>query len=639
MPNYSLIQPFDVAPFLSPRTTTPYTPPKATDYSGVAAALMDIGNSIGDRRRQEEQDQLKREQLAQQGALDARRLDLVQRGQDLTERERSETNTRMDREKAEAHINALTAAYTQAQATGDVATTTAIQQELQRSGYSMKEYESNAPQEAPPPAAAPSDVSRGTNDLESGGNPAARNPTTGASGLFQLMPDQARAMGYTPEQVRAMSPEDQRTKLYPEYLKRHGLTPDQVRDPGENYLAITAPSFAGKGSSDDTPVYRKGTPEYDTGDNGKAWDTNKDGVVTVGELRKLGRGGAGSSVLGGGSPAPKSDITLPDQDIGPPEGSTGAAVKPELRGQLATKPGGGASIQDFMQSEYGIPPRPAADVEKPGGGRFVFFDKGGNKAFEYDRPKIQREQAAAAEAGLSALIDSASTPEQKAAAQGAVRMARAMAGQGRTIKEAQDAGMKFYQSQVGEAGKTERAGIVADAAGTKATAEAGRNATNDVSRDFKLPALNQAEADAKQALAMLDENSGLGDVLSMRKMLRSVEQARTSDADYRSVVGATGWLDKALGMLDKIQTGQLPPDLRENLRSSLATTLKNIQDQKERAAMAARSRIEGGLLGTPSQKGQLSANVGPSLGMDAAPPPKRMVDMSDEELIRKALGQ
>jgi hypothetical protein len=56
---------------------------------------------------------------------------------------------------------------------------------------------------------------------ESGFNSQARNGSTDASGLFQFIPSTARELGYTTEQIRAMSPADQ-LRVYDRYLSNAG---------------------------------------------------------------------------------------------------------------------------------------------------------------------------------------------------------------------------------------------------------------------------------------------------------------------------------------------------------------------------------------------------------------------------------
>src|SRR5258707_1673270 len=149
----------------------------------------------------------------------------------------------------------------------------------------------------PPPISAPS--SGGFDaaydamiQKESGGNSRAVNPKTGALGSFQLLPKQALALGYTPQDILNMPADQQKAELYPKYLPLHGLSKDKM-SPGDIGVAQAAPAFVGK--PDDTVVYPKGSEE--AGLNPGWQDAN--GAVTVGKIKSF-YGGAGQA---SGTPA------------------------------------------------------------------------------------------------------------------------------------------------------------------------------------------------------------------------------------------------------------------------------------------------------------------------------------------------
>lgn len=133
---------------------------------------------------------------------------------------------------------------------------------------------------------------------EGGNNTGATNPKSGALGSFQLMPDQVKGLGYKPSEVKAMSYEEQRDKLFPEYLASHGIKPGDLKTPADVGVAIAAPAFLK--ASDDTVIsengkpWVKGTRQYD--DN-PAWDVNGDGAITRGDLARYyaKQGGAGAA--------------------------------------------------------------------------------------------------------------------------------------------------------------------------------------------------------------------------------------------------------------------------------------------------------------------------------------------------------
>lgn len=120
---------------------------------------------------------------------------------------------------------------------------------------------------------------------ESGGRASAENPS-GATGLIQFMPEIAKSLGTTTEELKKMSPAEQLPFVI-EYFKSRGVT--EKHDQGDYYVAVAAPAFLGK--PDSTEVYKRGTPEYD---QNPSWDVNKDGVVTVGDLKRWGGGKKGA---------------------------------------------------------------------------------------------------------------------------------------------------------------------------------------------------------------------------------------------------------------------------------------------------------------------------------------------------------
>lgn len=111
--------------------------------------------------------------------------------------------------------------------------------------------------------------------LESGFDPSAVNRTSGATGLIQFLPSTARGLGTTVEALREMSAWEQ-LDFVERYYGR-GL----ISVPGDEYVIVFAGSaFAGR--ADSTPVFRRGQDAYA---QNSPLDLNRDGVITVGELR------------------------------------------------------------------------------------------------------------------------------------------------------------------------------------------------------------------------------------------------------------------------------------------------------------------------------------------------------------------
>jgi len=129
-----------------------------------------------------------------------------------------------------------------------------------------------------------------TSPVESGGNAAAVNSRSGATGLIQFMPSIAKGLGTSTEELKKMSP-TQQIQYAIKYYKDRGMN---AQHDAEDYYVVTAagatkdgkPVFVGK--PDDTVVYEKGSPGWR--DN-PLWRSADDGDVTVGSLKAYSRGG------------------------------------------------------------------------------------------------------------------------------------------------------------------------------------------------------------------------------------------------------------------------------------------------------------------------------------------------------------
>lgn len=156
------------------------------------------------------------------------------------------------------------------------------------------------PTASPTQASAPSDDEFDQDKLdkvikfESGGDPSriSNNSKTHA-GLIQFGQDVwkgvAKAHG-TPD----VSWDEMRTMTYDEqlpyvktYLRERGITKDSPI--GDYYLAVAAPAMIGK--KDDDIAYKRGS---DAVTQNPAWDRNKDGEISVGELRSTVGNGSNS---------------------------------------------------------------------------------------------------------------------------------------------------------------------------------------------------------------------------------------------------------------------------------------------------------------------------------------------------------
>lgn len=125
---------------------------------------------------------------------------------------------------------------------------------------------------------------------ESGGNPSARNPSGGATGLIQFMPATAEHLGTSTDELKAMSDVQQLDYVERFYKPFAG----KMKSPTDVYMATFLPIFVGQ--PDNTIVGRQGDYrnlprtdlKYDTvyKQNWQAFDPNKTGQFTI---RDIGR--------------------------------------------------------------------------------------------------------------------------------------------------------------------------------------------------------------------------------------------------------------------------------------------------------------------------------------------------------------
>ena len=116
---------------------------------------------------------------------------------------------------------------------------------------------------------------------ESGVNPAAQNKSGGASGLIQFMPDTARMLGTTTDDLRKMDAVQQLDYVY-KYYKYTGVGDGSA---GDLYMATFMPKYVGY--PDHTVLGAEGAEGF----SGKVYaqnkglDRNRDGKITVGDVK------------------------------------------------------------------------------------------------------------------------------------------------------------------------------------------------------------------------------------------------------------------------------------------------------------------------------------------------------------------
>ncbi len=115
---------------------------------------------------------------------------------------------------------------------------------------------------------------------ESGGDPLAVNPRSGASGLIQFMPATAKSLGTSVAAIQRMGAAEQ-LGLVERYLARVFAQTRGPTEVGDYYLAVFMPSSIGK--ADELVLGRKGEPVYD---QNAALDADKDGTLTVSDIRQ-----------------------------------------------------------------------------------------------------------------------------------------------------------------------------------------------------------------------------------------------------------------------------------------------------------------------------------------------------------------
>jgi len=573
---FSIFDPSYLTPFPGMAALTNRYRPTPIDIMETIRPALAQANETA--RREDERKQQAAEQAARQRQLDLQQASQAEtaRYHDIENQRYQATDARLQKSELDKHIAEIQKALPEAQSSGDQAKVQALLQELGRlTGWQMNEQDTNyqAPpaQPAPGPQAGPGAPPQlpGSFDAaydamvqkESGGNPRAVNPKSGALGTFQLMPDQLHGM--TKEQFLALSPEEQKQYYLNDYLPSHKLSADTMT-PGDVGLSVGAP--AAISMPDDAVVYKKGSQAV--AQNPK-WDRNKDGQITARELRANYRGG------------PPAGIARPPEPQAP-QGPPAQFLQDYMQGQGPTQEQApsGAMPWDLL----GLGPAPAAPKNVPGGGRWVFTDAAGNTQYEYDRPKVQAEQRDAVKASMQPLLDNATTDEEKKAARAAMGFASAAVGNGLNPKEAYAEGMKFYEKSLSEAGKTARVGTANGYNQLHSLQKDAEDIHRDTMRQFGIPQLNTSEVDLRKGLDAITATNGMGDTEAFGRFMKDLEGGRISDQDVKRYSNATGWVNDALNIYNKLLTGKKPPEVMTELRALMEHNLQLIQQRKQEAA-------------------------------------------------------
>lgn len=118
---------------------------------------------------------------------------------------------------------------------------------------------------------------------ESGLNPQAVNRMSGATGLIQFMPNTARQLGTSVQELRSMSAVEQLDYVY-KYFKMVGVRPGMST--GDLYIAVFMPAALGKG--DDHVLGQAGAQGFSGAvyDQNRGLDRNRDGIITVADAKQ-----------------------------------------------------------------------------------------------------------------------------------------------------------------------------------------------------------------------------------------------------------------------------------------------------------------------------------------------------------------
>ncbi len=154
--------------------------------------------------------------------------------------------------------------------------------------------------------------------IESGFNPAARNPSGGAIGLIQFMPSTLRPWGLTTQEVAVMTDIQQLALVERFYQHSRG-----IHDAGTLYMMTFLPKYAlyadsfVLGRKNDFTV-RDGLQLHKIWAQNSGLDVDVDGEITVGEVKSLARKRYESAKSATSGPITEPAPPLPEPALAPP---------------------------------------------------------------------------------------------------------------------------------------------------------------------------------------------------------------------------------------------------------------------------------------------------------------------------------
>jgi len=109
------------------------------------------------------------------------------------------------------------------------------------------------------------------------------NPTTGATGWFQFMPQTALSLGTNVAEIKQMSASEQ-LRLFEAYLESIGKDAGEIKSESDLYFAIFFPAAIGR--PDDWVLQTSSLSASRIATANKGFDVNKDSKITVKEVKE-----------------------------------------------------------------------------------------------------------------------------------------------------------------------------------------------------------------------------------------------------------------------------------------------------------------------------------------------------------------
>jgi hypothetical protein len=259
------------------------------------------------------------------------------------------------------------------------------------------------------------------------------------------------------------------------------------------------------------------------------------------------------------------------------------------------------------ETPTGEPYAPPPPSKPTRGGKYVIRDAEGNIALTYDEPMEKERKRAFVMNSMKPFIGEASNPREKAAAQVAADAGAQFVDQLGAEKGLQMA-LDAYQKEMGRYGKEKVAAMGGGAPRAPVEFHLGKEermrlgAMSDdaskiidqVARDFKVPAIRNANLDLERGLAMFTGGrSGFTDNVAMAQLLKEMSGAAVSDKEYSRYAGGEGKLTELEQAFNRwAGHGEMPEELYRGLTQVFTRALKNNRRELSEAAERAREQVK-----------------------------------------------